>query len=285
MKNDRNAKGMRNFHWKKFLTWTLLAASYHGRTETKAEADSAPEVESRTATESVARATTEIDLDRASTLLTRIEELLAKRNVEIKSRKWAWSEFESFQEQLMQTMALDPAKLDSQFIPPHLEPTYMTQDLEEKLERLVGFRSIAVKFGAAAEFDEYVKQVHEIFELRYKRLYRVARLIAKKGILAEKFQAVTRTIAKNADASFEMALSWNDDDREEVLSSLQEMASTLRVEMGQDDGSGIRGPASVGATELTPKRVQWIRRLFPGLLFLVFLTGLIAGSLWKRREA
>jgi len=221
------------------------------------------------------------DRQKASDLLTRIETLAQSRNVTIKNKNWSWSELQAFQSELLEAMALDPAMLGSEYIPGHLEPVFMTEALEQKLKRLVESRNIAVKFGAGAEFDEYVKQVDEIFALRKQRLYRMARLIAKKGLLEGKFLAVADQMQKNADPGFEIALSWNEDDREEILSSLQEMASLLAPQAGKEPAH-LRGPASIAETELTPERLQWVKRLLPVLLFLVFVTGLIAGYLWRR---
>ena len=203
-----------------------------------------------------------------------IENLLEHRTVKIKTKAWTWEELDKFQNTLWHAMALDPARLESKHIPPHLDPVFLTGELKKELASLRKSRHVAEKYEVTEAFDEYVALCDEIIELRNKSLYRRARVLGKKGIVEGLYTRLAESLGERAQSQVEFSVVWNKADRQELVEELRRVKSEMSGL--QTRYSEIRKPASLDDSRLdSMKKLLWV--LFP----LVFLTGLVGGLTWR----
>ncbi len=215
-------------------------------------------------------------LGQAKQLVDRIDQMVSKNSVNIEHVDFNWKQLEDLHHQLMETMALDPARLDSKFIPPALEPESLTRDLMTSLDLIKHARFVAEKYKAEAVFDEYVAQIEKIIQLRKKRLYSESRRIAKKGIVEEKYNNLVNAIQDSAAGSIQLVLTPKDGTHEELFVQMQNLRNTIAEAHGLDN-------RSVASVQEDSGRQKLIKILFWILVPLIFLTGLCGGWVWHSK--
>lgn len=219
--------------------------------------------------------TPEARFDEIRDSLQRIEDRIQTRSVRIKTKDWNWDELDQFQSLLWKAMALDPASVPSSEIPTHLDPVNLTNDLKKGLARILRSRHVAEKYHAEEHFDDYVTLAQELIEMREKDLYRKARVIAKRGVLEEKYQNLSAAMAAQAQSQMELTVNWDKSDREEIREGLARVSAEFREVRDQ----GARTPASFEGDHHekggSVKTLMWV------LMPLFFLTGLVGGLSWN----
>ncbi len=208
--------------------------------------------------------------------LQKLEEAFTSRKTTIRTTEWTWTELESFQKALWRAMALDPAQMDDAQIPPYIHPRALTQQLASELVRLERSRPVAVKYGVEAEFDDYLAFCRQLILWRDEGLFRQSRLVAKRGVLEEKYVRLSDRVAARAVRGIEVGLVWNDAEQSELLRALHD----VKREFASVKADPKRQPASLlgGLESVAP-----LRSLLWMLAPLLFLTGFVGGLLWARR--
>lgn len=208
--------------------------------------------------------------------LSDVQSLIDSRSVKIKTKAWTWEELDRFQTLVWKSMALDPARLDSRYIPPELEPEALTKDLRTELDKLIQTRFVAERYRVEAEFDEYVLLVQEIVELREKQLYSRSRHIAKKGLVDGLYANLAKKLANRAQSEVELSVTWDRNDRKALNEQLAGIRGDLKNLANHYEEAGKSMNALTPPTWTSLQKVLWV------LMPLLFLTGFIGGLAWNR---
>lgn len=111
----------------------------------------------------------------------------------------AWPEIEQFQKNLWKAMALDPGptmNVPVKEVPKELFSEALTAELNQQFESIKN-SEIPKNSNAVAEWDAYLKTVRTVIDFRVSRKFPDARAIAKRGILDEQFNQLTKKIQQN----------------------------------------------------------------------------------------
>lgn len=132
-------------------------------------------------------------LNAVSNKLTQIEAQLKNQRVIISAAQFSWSEYESFQNELMFVVAHDPSigqKTDE--IPADLSPGFLTGKLKETWNKLETSVLHFAGLEQSAEWISFKTDFEQFIKYREEYLYQPARQMIKSGELAKKSEALKK---------------------------------------------------------------------------------------------
>jgi hypothetical protein len=136
-----------------------------------------------------------------------------------------WPALDHFQTSLWRAMALDPSAIAAvpvNEVPKELFSNELNQDLDTQLAD-IRKSSIPKDLGVEAEFSQYLGVVHNIISLRKMRRFPEARAIAKRGLLDQRFEPISKKLT-DADGRIAPVDPWSEVD--EHLKSVKETVGT-----------------------------------------------------------
>lgn len=221
-------------------------------------------------------ASAEAPLNGCSELATRLESFLSTRQITVSNAEWSWKELQEFHSFLLEAMALDPANVPSEKTPIDLLPDSLNSRLQQEFIKLANRRQVVEAFGLEEDFDNYITLVQGLLLQRERGMYTRARRVVKQGSLHDAYNSLMTQLKDKAPGQIEFKVSWNQEASDALVEEMKTLSSQFK------DHSARAPAASQDAA--TQERLRLIQSLMLIFVPIVFLTGLCAGLLWKRKS-
>lgn len=210
-----------------------------------------------------------------SELADRLETFLSTRQITVSHAEWSWKELQEFHSFLLEAMALDPANVPTEKSPFELLPDSLNARLKEEFVKLANARQVVEAFALEEDFDNYITLVQGLLLQREQGMYTRARRVVKHGVLHDVYNRLMTQLKERAPGQMEFKVAWNQDASDELIEGMKTLSTQFKHQM-------LRAPAA--SDDVTQERLRLIQALMLILVPIVFLTGLCAGILWKRRS-